>query len=127
MKRFGLTLDSGALIAFERGDRQVVALLARCLAHEGSLVVPAGVVAQAWRDGRRQARVARLLGASQVEVEPLDDERARQAGQLCGVRGTTDVIDASVVLCAKRRAHSVLTSDPDDPSRLDPALVLIRV
>lgn len=127
MKRVGLTLDSGALIAFERGDRQVVALLARCLAHEGSLVVPAGVVAQVWRDGRRQARVARLLGASQVEVEPLDDERARQAGQLCGVRGTTDVIDASVVLCAKRRAHSVLTSDPDDLSRLDPALVLIRV
>jgi hypothetical protein len=121
----GLTLDAGALIAFERGDRSVVALLARSLAHGRTLAVPAGVVAQVWRDGRRQARLARLLGAPAVEVVPLDDQGARAAGQLCGVRHTTDVVDASVVLCARVRTHQIVTSDPEDLKRLDPAAELI--
>jgi hypothetical protein len=123
----GLTLDTGALIAFERNDRRIVALLARALAHDLSIAVPAGAVGQAWRDGRRQARLARLLRAPEVEVESLDDQRAREAGQLCGIRGTRDVIDASVVLCARTHRHRIATTDPDDLRRLDPALPLIRV
>ncbi len=116
----GLTLDAGALIAFDKNDRRVVALIARALDHEYSLAVPAGVVGQAWRDGRRQARLARLLASTEVEIEPLDDERARAAGQLCGVTGTADVIDASVVLCARRRGHRIATSDAEDIRALDP-------
>jgi predicted nucleic acid-binding protein len=123
----GLTLDAGALIAFERNDRAVVALLARALEVGYSLAVPAGVVGQTWRDGRRQARLARLLGSKQVEIEALDDQRAREAGQLCGVKGVADVIDASVVLCARRRGHRLVTSDPDDIRKLDPAVPLIVV
>lgn len=123
----GLTLDAGALIAFERNDRRIVALLAVALDREQPIAVPAGVVAQVWRDGRRQARLARLLGGDQVEVEPLDDARARAAGQLCGVRGTADVVDASVVLCARARRHVVVTSDPDDLRQLDPKLRLVVV
>jgi hypothetical protein len=123
----GLTLDAGALIAFERNDRAVVALLARALEVGYSLAVPAGVVGQTWRDGRRQARLARLLGSKQVELEALDDQRAREAGQLCGVKGVADVIDASVVLCARRRGHRLVTSDPDDIRKLDPAVPLIVV
>ena len=123
----GLTLDTGALVAFERGDRGVVVLLTRALQHELELAVPAGVVAQVWRDGRRQARLPRLLGSRHVTVETLDDRRAREAGQLCGAKGTRDVVDASVVLCARRRRHRVLTSDPDNLAHLDPALTLIPV
>jgi hypothetical protein len=123
----GLTLDAGALIAFERNNRRVVALLARALAHGYALVVPAGVVGQVWRDGRRQARLARLLGAEELEIDELDDQRARAAGQLCGVTGSADVIDASVVLCARTRGHRVVTSDRDDLERLDPSLELIVV
>lgn len=123
----GLTLDAGALIAFERNDRRVVALVARTIANRRSLAVPAGVVGQVWRDGRRQARLSRLLGAPAVEIEPLDDQRARAAGQLCGVAGTGDVIDASVVLCARRRGHRVATTDREDLHRLDPTVTLIRV
>ena len=123
----GITLDAGALIAFERNNRRVVALLARALAHDYELVVPAGVVGQVWRDGRRQARLARLLGAEELEIEELDDQRARSAGQLCGVTATADVIDASVVLCARARGHRVVTSDRGDLARLDPSLELIVV
>lgn len=123
----GLTLDTGALIALDRNERAVTELLASALKRNYEIVVPAGVVAQAWRDGRRQARLARLLGSDGVEIEPLDDRRARAAGQLCGVRRTHDVVDASVVLCARARKHRVVTSDPDDLRRLDPKLELIEV
>ena len=123
----GLTLDSGALIAFERNDRPMVAIVARAVQQRIPLTVPAGVVGQVWRDGRRQARLARLLGSDIVEIEPLDDLRARAAGQLCGVKGTRDVIDASVVLCARERGQGVVTSDVDDLRRLDPALRLVAV
>ena len=53
-------LDTGALIAFERNDRRVVAIVARALYHKDSLLIPAGVVAEAfssrgrsrnWRQG----------------------------------------------------------------------------
>jgi hypothetical protein len=64
----GLTLDSGALIAFERMDRRVLSVLARALARRETFAVPAGVVGQVWRDGRTQARLARLLAAPEVEV-----------------------------------------------------------
>jgi hypothetical protein len=123
----GLTLDTGALIAFDRNDRSVVSLVARALELELGLAVPAGVVAQAWRDGRRQVRLARLLGATQVEIDTLDDRRARAAGQLCGVTKTRDIVDASVVLCARARSHAVATSDAGDLRRLDPRLRLIAV
>jgi len=123
----GLTLDAGALIAFEGNEREVIVLLARALERDLAIVVPAGVIAQVWRDGRRQARLARLLGADEVELEALDDRRARAAGQLCGVRRTTDIVDASVVLCARARRHRIVTSDPDDLARLDPAASLIVV
>jgi len=123
----GLTLDTGALIAFDRNDRRVVAIISRALALGVRLAVPAGVVGQAWRDGRRQARLARLLGSNLIEIEVLDDKGARAAGQLCGVTRTDDVIDASVVLCARSRSHGVLTSDVGDLRRLGSSLRYVPV
>lgn len=120
-----LVLDAGALIAFDRGERETVVLLRRAVDRDCRIVVPAGVVGQTWRDGRRQARLARLLSASPVRVEPLDVRRAREAGQLCGARGTSDVIDASVVLAARAHGAPVLTSDADDLVRLDPTIACI--
>ena len=123
----GVTLDAGALIAFERSQRKTVALIARAREREQTLSIPVGVIGQVWRDGRRQARLARLLGSDVVEVVGLDDYGARAAGQLCGVTGTADVIDATVVLCAQARGRRVATSDPEDLCRLDPTLDLIVV
>lgn len=123
----GLTLDAGALIGLEHYNRKVVELVAGALRRKYQVVVPAGVVGQVWRDPRRQVRIVRLLQSEGVEIETLDAMRAKRAGQLCGVRGTRDVIDASVVLCARARKHRVVTSDPDDLRQLDPKLELIVV
>ena len=123
----GLTLDAGALIAVERNVRQVVALLERARAHGLSIAIPAGVLGQVWRDGGKQVRLARLLATEELAIEVLDDLRARTAGQLCGVTRTADVIDASVVLCARARGHRIVTSDPDDLAQLAPDLDLIVV
>jgi PIN domain-containing protein len=123
----GPTLDTGALIAYERGRRRVVVLVARAVERRETLAVPAGVLGQVWRDGTRQVRLARLIASDSVEVVSLDDAAARAAGQLCGLSGTSDVIDASVVLCARERGHRILTSDVADLRRIDPSVELVAV
>jgi len=123
----GLTLDAGALIAFERHDRHALSLLTIARRDGEPITIPAGALGQVWRDGRRQVQLARLLASEDVEVDALDEGRARQAGQLCGLRGTADIIDASVVLCAQERGQQIMTSDVDDLRRLDPTAVFIRV
>ncbi|MBK5306741.1 MAG: PIN domain-containing protein [Frankiaceae bacterium] len=123
----GVTLDAGALIAVERGSRQLASLLGRARIRGTAAAVPAAVVAQVWRDGRRQSRLAQFLGSRHCEVVPLDAAAARIAGHLCAISGTSDVVDASVVVVARQRGHRVVTSDPDDLRRLDPRLELVIV
>ena len=120
-----VVLDAGALVAFERNDRRLRRLIELAAEHGGSLHVPAGVVAQVWRGGSRQARLARLLNSELVNVRDLDLDEARAAGALCGLAGTADVIDASVALLARRHRAAVVTSDPDDLRLLDARLELI--
>lgn len=122
----GYTLDAGALIALERDHRALYARLARAT-KTSTIAVPAAALAQVWRDGRKQARLARLLARRDVEVVVLDEVGARRVGQLCGARGTSDVVDAAVVLCAMERAHAIITSDAKDLSRLDPRALLIEI
>lgn len=120
-----VVLDAGALIAFEKNDRRIRTLIELALKHGGALHAPAGVVGQVWRDGRRQARLARLLGSGLVEVQALDCAEAQAAGVLCGQSKTRDVIDASVVLAARRHRATVVTSDPEDVKRIDPGITLV--
>jgi predicted nucleic acid-binding protein len=121
----GFTLDTGALIALERRDQFVGALIDRVGAMPDAILnVPAGVLAQAVRDPRRQARLMRLCKSPQTRVVPLDRRTALVAGMLLGSRGAGDVVDASVVVCARRYGQPVVTSDPEDLRRLDPDLPL---
>jgi len=124
---WALTLDAGALIAFEQGKPKVRALVQRAKDLGAEMVIPAGVLAQVWRDGSRQTRLAALLSARNVRVEELTAPLARAIGELCGLRGTNDVIDASVVMAARRAGSIVVTSDPDDFRQLDPTLNVVRV
>jgi len=120
-----LVLDAGAFIAFERNDRRIRTLVELALAHGGAVHAPGGVVAQVWRDGSRQVRLARLLGSGLIKVQPLDYEEAQATGSVCGKSGTSDVVDASVVLLARKHRAPVVTSDPGDLTRIDPTLELI--
>ncbi len=70
-------------------------------------------------------RVARLLGAGEVSVDALTEAVARAAGTLCGVAGTTDIVDASVVIAARRYQATVISSDRPDLMRLDTTLALV--
>lgn len=123
----GLVLDAGALIALDRGDKRMIALLHRALAQGRAFRVPAGVVGQAWRDGRIQVTLARFLRSEEVEVIPVDELLARACGELCGATGSHDVIDASVVIIARKRRDPIVTSDPNDLRRLDPEASIIPV
>ncbi len=123
----GVTLDTGALIALERGDQRMIALLQAMLKVGGKLRVPAGVAGQAWRGGARQAVLARFFRSPEVAVESLDLALAQACGELCAASGTADVIDASVVLLARQHGDGIVTSDLTDLRRLDPTVRLQRI
>ena len=115
----GVTYDTGALIAAERNDRRLWALHRRALERGIVPTVPAGVLGQGWRGGP-QAQMSRLL--SGCWVEQLDEVRARSVGAACGVSGTSDIVDASVVVGAAARGDLVVTSDGRDLNRLQSAI-----
>jgi hypothetical protein len=123
----GMTLDAGALIALDRDDRRVVVLLARARETGVPVTVPASALAQAIRRPERQARLSRLIRQPTVQVADLDRVDATSVGRLLAASGTADIADAHVVICARRAGQPVVTSDPGDLSKLDPALTLIVV
>lgn len=123
----GLTLDTGALIGVERASARVATLLTAARRQSLEVRVPAPALAQVFRGGHRQARLARFLNYPETRVVPFDEEAARAAGSLLGASGTTDVVDAAVVVCAWRFDDAVVTSDPGDLARLDPRLELVTL
>lgn len=111
-----LILDAGALIAIDRDDRAVAAQLRVASRNGLELRTNAMVVSQVWRDTRgRQAALAQLLHA--VDVRSIDQGTGRDAGELVGKAGTSDTIDATVVLLANH-GDRILTSDPADLQHL---------
>ena len=107
-----MVLDSGALIALERNDRAMWRRLKTALLAERIPVTHGGIVGQAWRGaGPRQARLATALGG--MDVRPLDDRLGRAAGELLARAGTSDVIDAALVLLAVD-GDEIVTSDAAD-------------
>lgn len=117
-----VVLDAGALIQFDRGHPRIRALVRLALERSAPVIVPAGALGQAWRDGSRQVPLAALLSARITLVESLDEPMAKAAGVLCGRTRTADVIDASVVLAARSRDAVVVTTDESDLRRIDPDL-----
>jgi hypothetical protein len=110
-----LILDTGALIAFERGDRQVAALVEATRRRNDRVITSSGCVAQAWRDGTRQALFARLLAGT--SEQPLDPRCSRPVGELCAAVETSDIVDAHVALLAQDH-DAVVTSDVADLKKL---------
>jgi predicted nucleic acid-binding protein len=112
----GVTYDTGALLAAERNDRRMWALHAGFLVEEVAPMVPAPVLAQAWRGGAKQASLSRLLAL--CEVEPMSEEQARAIGRLARSSRHEDIVDLAVVEGALRRRDAIVTSDPKDIERI---------
>jgi hypothetical protein len=123
----GVTVDAGGLIALDRNDRRMVVLLARAVETNSRVTIPASALAQAIRRPERQARLARLIRQPSTDVVALDRVDAVHVGRLLAASGTTDVVDAHVVVCARRSRQRVVTSDARDLNQLDPTLVLIII
>ena len=123
----GVTLDAGGLIALDRNDRRMVVLLARAFETNSRVTVPATALAQVVRRPDRQARIVRLIRQATTDVVALDRVDAVHVGRLLAASGTTDVVDAHVVVCARRARQRVVTSDPDDLGHLDPTLELVVI
>jgi hypothetical protein len=123
----GITLDAGGLIAVDRANRRVIVLLARARETGARITIPATALARAIRDPQRQARLARLVRQPTTDVVPLDRVDATSVGRLLAASGTADIADAHVVICARRAAQHIVTSDADDLGSLDPHARLVSV
>lgn len=123
----GVTLDAGALIALDRTERKVLVLLARAKEVGARVTVPATALAQAIRRPRTQVRLARLIRQPTTDVRPLDGVDATSVGVLLAATRTKDIVDAHVVVCAKRANQAIVTGDAEDLRRLDPHAPLVRI
>jgi len=128
----GFVFDAGAFIALERRAPLLLGLLDETLRGTVEVVLPRTVIAQVWRDGPRQANVARLIGVGQkwnspVIIDELTAKRAKEIGITIGKTSHADIVDVHVALAAAERGHAVLTSDDADIAAINPDLVLIHI
>ncbi|HXB73805.1 MAG TPA: hypothetical protein VNY05_36540 [Candidatus Acidoferrales bacterium] len=123
----GITFDAGGLIALDRNDRRVLALVARAMELGMRITIPATALAQAIRNPARQARLSRLIRQAGTDLIALNGPDATAVGLLLARTSTADVVDAHVVVCAQRASQAVVTSDPNDLRQIAPELPLVVV
>ncbi len=109
-----MILDAGFLISIDRSEGTAHTFLAAVTRSETVLHTTHPVVAQAWRNGSRQARLSAFLKT--ITIHPFDD--GRPVGLLLAQTKTSDVVDAHLVITAVRLGHDILTGDPDDLATL---------
>jgi predicted nucleic acid-binding protein len=112
----GLTLDAGALIAYERGEERIREILAVAYARGLVPTIPAIALGEVWRGDAKDARVARLLKACSIEA--VDERLAREAGRLRRATQGSGAIDACIAVGVSKRRDAIATSDPGDMRRL---------
>ncbi len=110
-----IVLDTGALIAIDRGDRRVGALLQAAAEANVDVITSCACISEAWRAPARQARLARALAG--VIEHSLDPSAARTAGTLLARAHLSDVADAAVARLAGP-GDTIATSDPADITTL---------
>ncbi len=104
-------LDAGALVAVDRRDRVIGALLRVLQQHGTPIRASSAVVGQVWRDGRKQANLSRVLAG--VGIEQLAKADGKRIGELLALARSSDVVAAHVALMTAP-ADLVLTSDAGD-------------
>lgn len=119
----GLTFDTGALVALERRRQRMRRVLATAIRDNLRVSVPAVVITEWWR-GRTD--LADDILAS-VDVEPMDEDLAKVAGEALAAVKRATAVDAIVMASAARRGDIVYTSDFDGLSRLQSHFRSVRV
>lgn len=104
--------DAGVLIGYEREDAAAREFLAFGVRNRDDFVVAAPTLAEVWRDGARQARLARL--SRQLRTIPCDARIARSAGELLARTGTHTTLDAILVATAAHAGAAIVTADAAD-------------
>jgi len=112
--RFGLTFDTGALIALERRTQRIWEVYRTAMRDAVPITVPVAVVIEWWR-GRTDVR-ERILGG--IRVEPLHLKLAQAAGEAIASVKSASPIDAVVMASAALRGDVVYTSDTADLEKL---------
>ena len=107
-----VSFDSGVLIALDRGDKRAWGWLTRAVDRGEAPLVSAAAVAEAWRGGRRQARLAAALQVCDVRI--VDQPLAPRAGEALATTGGEDPVDALVAATAAADGALLVTGDPDD-------------
>ena len=109
-----MIIDAGPLIDSERVNTRLFALLKRSTERGEELHTTHPVLSQVWRDPGRQVHIQRALRA--FTTHPLDNSKA--VGSVLAKSGTSDVVDAHLATVAQALGTFVVTTDPDDMSRL---------
>jgi predicted nucleic acid-binding protein len=114
MSEPSITLDTGALIALERGVKRMRIVMDRAEHRSVRVTVPSVVLTEWWRaDTKRRHDIL-----ASVDVESVTERLAKLAGEaIAAVEGATTV-DAIVMASAAQRGDVVYTSDFSDLERL---------
>lgn len=111
-----MIVDAGPFIVDgENVNSRLWALIKRATDRGDDLHTTHPVLAQVWRDPARQANLARAV--RYFDIHPLDESAT--IGRRIAEAGTTDVVDAHLVVVAESLGTFILTGDPDDMSRLN--------
>ena len=108
----GLSFDSGPLIRLDRRERDAWTWLKRAVQRGAPPLVCTVAVAEAWRDGRTQAMLAKALSA--CELVTVDEVLAKAAGSALRSVPNAGVADAIIAAAAAMAGTALLTDDPDD-------------
>ncbi len=91
------------------------------------ITIPATALAEAMRNPARQARLRRLIRQTGTDLIPLEGPDATAVGLLLAPTATADIVDAHVVICARRAGQAVVTSDAGDLRGIAPELQFVVI
>jgi hypothetical protein len=119
----GVTLDTGALIALERGKGEMSRRVRRMRETGITITVPAVVLIEWWGSGfgRRHGDIL-----APMHVEPTSGRVAKAAGEALSTIQAS-VVDAAVMASAALRGDVVFTSDLGDLGRLQTHFPTVRL
>jgi hypothetical protein len=113
-----MLLDAGFLIAIDDGERLANVFIATQRDDGVELHTTVPVVAQVWRDGSTQASLARLVKGLVLHDMSSEFDDHKRVGDLLKRSNTSDVVDAHLVVTAKRLGMNIVSGDPKDIKKL---------